>query len=384
MVAGDREGGHRETIDEFGAVNSSASGHKQIWRQISTMSALPPKVDIRRGLLDGRIVPDLNSRVGWESAKIIGRCCGEAERFQKSIAELALVPKRWVSAATKEWQITAVQELSKDMRKMETRPGMSMAYQDHWFGEPWNVPETVVMVHGNSESSHAWTCWVPHFARHYRVVRPDLPGFGATPEPAGYGWSANELATDIGLLLDVLKIETCHLIGAKYGGSACIRLAIDQPHRLSSLCLFGSPVRGSGSGNADLIRTKGVRQWAADTMRSRLGSAASEAQLKWWTDELMGKTGARAAYGASSSRIDMELQDELPGITAPTLIVTTQESGLQSVAAVERYARMIPKSTVIVLPGDSYHIAAVEPDLCAQHALQFIQQVSATHARADE
>ncbi len=106
-----------------------------------------------------------------------------------------------------------------------------------------------------------------------------------------------------------------------------------------SLCLFGSPVRGSGSGNADLIRAKGVRQWAADTMRSRLGSAASEAQMKWWTDELMGKTSARAAYSASASRIDMELENELPRITAPTLIVTTQESGLQSVEAVERYAR---------------------------------------------
>src|SRR6202023_4241580 len=92
--------------------------------------------------------------------------------------------------------------------------------------------------------------------------------------------------------------------------------------------------------------------------------------------ELMGKTSARAAYGASASRMNMELESELPRITAPTLIVTTQESGLQSVEAVERYARRIPNSRVIVLPGDSFHIAAVEPDLCAQHALQFMAEVS--------
>jgi pimeloyl-ACP methyl ester carboxylesterase len=249
-----------------------------------------------------------------------------------------------------------------------------MAYEDHWFGEPWIVPEIVVMVHGNAESSLAWTCWVPHLARQYRVVRPDLPGYGQSPEPSGYGWSAPELASDLGLFMDALKIETCHLIGAKYGGSACIRLAIDQPHRLSSLCLFGSPVRGSGSGNADLIRAKGVRQWAAETMRSRLGSAASEAQIAWWTNELMGKTGKLAAFSASSSRIDMELADELPRITAPTLIVTTRESGLQSVDAVERYARQIKNARVIVMPGDSYHIAAAEPDQCAQYALAFMQQ----------
>ena len=62
------------------------------------------------------------------------------------------------------------------MGKVEIRPGVWMAYEDHWFGAPWTAPETVVMVHGNSESSRAWTCWVPHLARHYRVIRPDLPG----------------------------------------------------------------------------------------------------------------------------------------------------------------------------------------------------------------
>jgi 3-oxoadipate enol-lactonase len=262
------------------------------------------------------------------------------------------------------------------MHKVEIRPGVLMAYEDDWFGEPWTTPETVVMVHGNSESSRAWTCWVPHLAGKYRVIRLDLPGFGASTEPPDYGWSARELAVDIGLFLDALRIETCHLIGAKYGGSACIELASVQPRRLRSLCLFGSPIRGSGSGNADAIRAKGVRQWSVDTMRSRLGSSASAAQMEWWADELMGKTNPRAAFGASSARIDMDLDEKLPRITAPTLIVTTQESGLQSVAAVEGYASRIPDARVIVLSGDSFHIAAVEPQLCARHALQFMQQAS--------
>ena len=263
------------------------------------------------------------------------------------------------------------------MNTIEIRPGVAMAYEDHTFAAPWSTPETVVMVHGNSESSRAWTCWVPHLAGRYRVVRPDLPGFGASPAPAGYGWSATELASDIGRFLDAMKIDRCHLFGAKYGGSVCMRLAIDQPDRLHSLCLFGSPVRGSGSGNADLIRTKGVRQWATETMRARLGSTASEAQLAWWANELMGRTDARAAYSASASRIDMDLESELGRITAPTLIVTTQESGLQSIEAVRQYAARIPISEVVVMEGDSYHIAAVEPDACARHALAFMKKIGA-------
>jgi len=262
------------------------------------------------------------------------------------------------------------------MHQTEVRPGVWMAYEDDWFGQPWTVPEAVVMLHGNCESSRAWTCWVPHFCGKFRVIRPDLPGFGASPEPTRYGWGVGELAADVVRLLDALGVMKCHLIGAKYGGSVAMQLAGDYPDRLSSLALFGSPVRGSGGGNADTIRQKGVRQWAVETMAGRLGSVASPAQVAWWTDELMAKTGTRAAFSASAARIDMELEQHLSRITAPTLIVTTQESGLQSVEAVKRYAQKIADVRVIVLPGDAYHVAAVEPDLCARHALDFIASLS--------
>ena len=96
----------------------------------------------------------------------------------------------------------------------------------------------------------------------------------------------------------------------------------------------------------------------------------------------MGAASQRAALGSSSALVRMDLDDRLPRITAPTLIVTTQESGLQSVAAVERYAARIRDARVIVIPGDSYHIAAVEPELCAQHALRFMREVSARQGAA--
>jgi 3-oxoadipate enol-lactonase len=262
------------------------------------------------------------------------------------------------------------------MKNVAIRAGVSMAYQDDCFAEPWIEPEAIVAVHGNAESSRTWTCWVPHLTRRYRLVRPDMPGFGESSEPAGYGWSVNELADDLGRFLDALGIVRCHLIGAKYGGSVATQFAIDHSERLLSLSLFGSPVRGSGSGNADLIREYGVREWAARTQRSRLGSAASDAQVAWWTDELMGKTNPLAAFSSSSARIDMELENLLPRITCPTLIVTTTESGLQSVAAVEAYAKRIPDSRVVVLSGDSYHVAAVQPDLCAEHLLRFLKDIS--------
>src|SRR5262245_8106547 len=129
--------------------------------------------------------------------------------------------------------------MSDGMHKVEIRPDVLMAYEDDWFGPPWTTPETVVMVHGNCESSRAWSPFVPHPAGRYRAIRLDLPGFGASTEPRGYGWTATELAADIVRFLDALGIAQCHLIGAKYGGSACMALASKEPGRLRSLCLFG-------------------------------------------------------------------------------------------------------------------------------------------------
>jgi pimeloyl-ACP methyl ester carboxylesterase len=268
------------------------------------------------------------------------------------------------------------------MHRVEIRPRLWMAYEDDWYGKPWTVPEIVVLVHGNAESARAWTAWVPLLAASYRVIRLDMPGFGASTVPEDYNWSVSKLAADVVRFLDALDIKRCHLMGAKYGGSVCMQLASEHPQRFLTLCLFGSPVRGSGSASADAIHAKGVRQWAEDTMRARLGSSASEAQMRWWTDELMGKASPRAAWGASSARIDLELEDRLKRILAPTLIVTTRESGLQSVAAVERHAARIPDARVIVLAGDAFHVAAAEPDLCAQHALAFMQEISERAANA--
>ena len=262
------------------------------------------------------------------------------------------------------------------MPQIDIRPGLSIAYEDDCFAAPWLTPDTALLVHGNSESARAWTQWVPHLAGRYRVIRIDMPGFGASTAPSDYSWSARELAADIARFLDALAVARCHLIGAKYGGSIALQLASDAPQRFLSLSIFGSPARGVGTGNADRIRTKGVRQWAAETMRSRLGSTASEAQVAWWT-ELMGGTDQRAALGSSTALVSMNLDDRLSLIKTPTLIVTTQESGLQAVEAVREYAARIPDARVIVMDGDSYHIAAVEPETCARHVLGFTAEITA-------
>jgi 3-oxoadipate enol-lactonase len=262
----------------------------------------------------------------------------------------------------------------------DVRTGVRISYEDDWFGPPWQQGVPVVLVHGQAESSIAWNQWVPHLSGSFRVIRPDLPGFGKSPVPDTYTWTTAELAGDIVRLLDILRIDRFHLVGAKYGGSTSLQLAADFPNRVLSLCVFGSPARGHGSGLRanlgsvpDRIRAVGVRGWAAESQASRLGPGAPPEQIQWWTDELMGKADQRSSLGLSIAVTTLNLEERMGDIKAPTLVVTTEDSPLQSSAAARTYQERIPNSKLVVLPGDCFHIAAVRPHECAELVLNFIR-----------
>jgi pimeloyl-ACP methyl ester carboxylesterase len=211
------------------------------------------------------------------------------------------------------------------------------------------------------------------------VLRLDLPGFGASPVPDAYDWEPATLADDVARFLDALGIDAAHVVGAKYGGTVAMQLAADHPHRVRTLAIVSSPVRGHATGGrvelasfAERIRRDGVRAWAAETQRARLGSEASAEQVRWWTDDLMAPTDPRACIGATTAAGRLDIEAALPRIQAPTLVITTEGSALQSVDTVRAYQARIPRSTLLVLPGDSYHVAAVRPAECAGHVRRFI------------
>ena len=76
-------------------------------------------------------------------------------------------------------------------------PDLEMRYRVDDFTDPWSSPQTVLLLHGNAESGAAWYRWVPILGRHYRVVRPDVRGFGeSTAMPREYPWTLDALIDD--------------------------------------------------------------------------------------------------------------------------------------------------------------------------------------------
>lgn len=258
-------------------------------------------------------------------------------------------------------------------------PGVDLHYTVDDYTDPWGAPETILMLHGNAEAGQAWYGWVPHLARHYRVVRPDMRGFGAsTPMPREHAWSIDELIHDYARLMETLNAPRFHLVGAKLGGTVARAFAAREPHRVLTLTVVGTPPPARSGGDklpalmAGLERN-GVEAWAAKNMAGRLGADFPQEGIAWWT-RFMARTALSTAVGFQRDIAYADISADIPLIRCPTLVITTEESGLASIEENRSWQRRIPDSELLVMPGHSYHVAASEPEACATAMREFIER----------
>jgi 4,5:9,10-diseco-3-hydroxy-5,9,17-trioxoandrosta-1(10),2-diene-4-oate hydrolase len=130
-------------------------------------------------------------------------------------------------------------------------------------GKPIFVAETgsgsaVVMLHGGGPGASGVSNYsrnIDALAQHFRVIVPDMPGYGRSVKGVDQADPFGYLADMIRGLLDELGIDTAHLIGNSYGGAAALRLALDTPHRVDKLVLMGP----GGIGTTRGVPTAGLK-----------------------------------------------------------------------------------------------------------------------------
>jgi pimeloyl-ACP methyl ester carboxylesterase len=257
---------------------------------------------------------------------------------------------------------------------------LEMFYRDDSFTPPWKVPEAMLLMHGNAESGEAWNGWMPFLAQQFRVVRPDMRGFGrSTPMALGHAWSVDEIIADTLRLMDQLGIGHFHLVAAKIACPIAMRMTARHPDRVASLVVLGGLVSGEASlGDRaaswlEHIERHGVESWARWTMPGRLGSTSPPEIMEGWA-RLMGRTALSTQLGFIRSVPAIDVRDDLRRIACPTLVITTDGSGLGSVETVRSWQKEVAASELMVVPGDSYHVAATHAELCARTAIDFIER----------
>ena len=121
---------------------------------------------------------------------------------------------------------------------------------------------TVLLLHGFPTSSHMFRDLIPRLPPQYRIIAPDLPGFGQTVAPprGQFAYTFDNLARVIGDFVDALGLERYALYVFDYGAPVGYRLALAHPGRVAAIVSQnGTPISTVSATPGTLSRPIGAR-----------------------------------------------------------------------------------------------------------------------------
>jgi 2-hydroxymuconate-semialdehyde hydrolase len=124
-----------------------------------------------------------------------------------------------------------------EIGKSVVAAGIQTNYHDVGEGYP------VILVHGSGPGVTAYANWrpnIPYLSQFYRVIAPDMVGFGYTEQPDGYEFSLDNWVQHIIGVMDALNIQKAHIVGNSFGGGLAIATALRYPERVGRLVLMGA------------------------------------------------------------------------------------------------------------------------------------------------
>ncbi len=117
----------------------------------------------------------------------------------------------------------------------------------------------LLMLHGGGPGASGLSNYsrnIDALARDFRVLVPDMPGYGASSKDVAADDPFGDLADAMRGLLDRLEIERAHVVGNSLGGACALRLALEVPERVDRLVLMGPGGVGISGGTP----TRGLKR----------------------------------------------------------------------------------------------------------------------------
>lgn len=236
--------------------------------------------------------------------------------------------------------------------------GIRMAFADEGRGLP------LLFLHGFPLNRNAWTNQLEAFKSRFRVIVPDLRGFGDSGSSAG-PVSMSCFADDIWALGQHLGLGPVILAGHSMGGYIALAIAKAYPAMLRGLVLVGTKA-GSDSVDAasehlevakKLIRggPSGVLEDLASNMLSSANPDGDKVASVLSCMTSASPEGIAGALRGMALRPDMN--DVLDKIRVPTLIISGSEDRVLPVRESEALARAIPDSRLRIIPKAGHLVA---------------------------
>ena len=131
--------------------------------------------------------------------------------------------------------------------------------------------EPVLMLHGSGPGVSALANWqhnIPTLAQRFRVLAPDIVGFGATERPDDIVYSLRTWTDHVWAFLDAHDIQKTAIVGNSLGGRIALQMAADRPDRITKMVLMGAP--GVGMTPTDGLAALRAYEPSHDAMRDLL------------------------------------------------------------------------------------------------------------------
>ena len=225
----------------------------------------------------------------------------------------------------------------------------------------------LVLVHGFLGSSEMWEPQINFFKNYFRVIAPDLPGFGKSKEVKSH----NSIQSIANLLLNFLrkkKIDKFYLLGHSLGGMIVQEMAKKSGNKISKLICYSTGPRGEMPG-----RFETVDQSRDNLKKNGLEIMARNIAKTWFIK------GENAKYfdicinvgkQASIETVDNTLiafknwsgVDTLKNIKNKTLIVWGDKDKSYNLEQIKTLEKNIPNSSLIVFNNCAHNIHLEEPE----------------------
>jgi len=254
--------------------------------------------------------------------------------------------------------------------------GVDVAYDESGRGP------ALLLLHAGIADRRMWDDVTPMLAERFRVVAPDLRGFGETPLPDG----PFVYAADAASLLESLGIEHAHVVGVSLGGHVALDLALAHPDLVDRLVLVGAGIDGwqhdpalvaawdeeaaaFERGDLDEVAWINVRTWLDGPTR---GEDVVPKALRRRVFEMQRAALEHENPAAEGGWLTPSRRESLGEVTRPTLVLVgaLDQRGFRQIARL--LAEEIPGAELIELPAVAHLPPLEHPEAFARTLLQFL------------
>ncbi len=234
----------------------------------------------------------------------------------------------------------------------------------------------IILLHGFCETSHIWDDFVPRLSDRFRVICPDLPGFGKS-KILKTPFSINDVAADVTRWIHSLELKRPVLIGHSLGGYVALAIANKNENMLSGIGLFHSTAlpdtqekKTNRNKVIDFVARNGVKAYIDTFVPGLFYNKKSEAIAG--VNQMLSEAKPEALIGYLEAMRDRPDQTVLIArFASPILFLCGEQDELIPVESIQKQAKMAQKATLKVLPETGHMGMLEEPAKSARDVAQF-------------